>query len=66
MATIICPYVFPEEIAGLKDSLWELDTIFEQDTSKIGSDMMYQKLCVESKEAVCLVVLENLKRTNSS
>jgi GT2 family glycosyltransferase len=55
MAKIICPYVFPEEVRGLKDSLWELDCIFEQDTSKIGSDMMYQKLWKQTDDDIIII-----------
>ncbi len=43
--TIICPYIFANEITVLKDFLgWELNTLFEEDPFKIGSDLMYQKL----------------------
>ena len=55
MATIICPYVFPEEIALLQDKLWNLDCIFEQDVSRIGSDMMYQKLWKQTKDDIIIL-----------
>jgi len=55
MATIICPYVFPEEVAALKNSFWNLDCIFEQDLSKIGSDMMYQKLWKQTEDDVIII-----------
>ena len=55
MATIICPYVFPEEIALLQDKLWNLDCIFEQDVSRIGSDMMYQKLWKQTKDDIIII-----------
>lgn len=55
MATIICPYVFPEEITVLQDRLWDLDCIFEQDVSRIGSDMMYQKLWKQTKEDIIIL-----------
>jgi len=41
---IICPYVFEEEIRPLKNLYWELDFDFQQDTSRIGSDLMFQKM----------------------
>lgn len=51
MTQIICPYIFPEEIEALKSVLgWELDYIFEEDLSKIGSDLMYQKLWKQCPE----------------
>jgi len=43
--TVICPYIFPGEVLELRDFIgWEIDSIFEEDTAKIGSDLMYQKL----------------------
>jgi GT2 family glycosyltransferase len=43
--TVITPYLFEGEIVGLKRLLgWEINSIFEKDHSKIGSDLMYQKL----------------------
>jgi GT2 family glycosyltransferase len=43
--TVITPYLFDQEIVPLKKHLgWELDILFEKDTGKIGSDLMYQKL----------------------
>ena len=43
--TVITPYVFEEEIKELKSNIpWELDWILEQDNSRIGPDMMYQRL----------------------
>lgn len=45
MVTIITPYLFDNEIVPLKKQLgWELNFLFEKDHSKIGSDLMYQKL----------------------
>ena len=45
MFTVITPYVFEEEIKELKSNIpWELDWILEQDNSRIGPDMMYQRL----------------------
>lgn len=55
MTTIICPYVFPEEIAILQDRLWDLDCIFEQDSSGIGSDMMYQKLWKQTNDDIIIL-----------
>lgn len=55
MATIICPYVFPEEIHPLEDSLWDLPCIFEQDLGKIGSDMMYQKLWNQTNDDIIIL-----------
>jgi len=55
MATIICPYVFPEEISLLQDKLWNLDCIFEQDASRIGSDMMYQKLWKQTNDDIIIL-----------
>jgi len=55
MATVICPYVFPEEVAKLKDKFWDLDCIFEQDTAKIGSDMMYQKLWNQTDDDIIII-----------
>jgi GT2 family glycosyltransferase len=55
MATVICPYVFPEEIAALQNRLWNLDCIFEQDTAKIGSDMMYQKLWKQTDDDIIIL-----------
>ena len=43
--TVITPYVFENEITEVrKYAPWQLDWIFEQDNSRIGPDMMYQKL----------------------
>ena len=43
--TVITPYVFEEEIKELKSNIpWELDWILEQDNSRIGPDMLYQRL----------------------
>ena len=45
MFTVITPYIFEEEIKGLKSIIpWELDWILERDNVPIGPDMMYQKL----------------------
>ena len=55
MATIICPYVFPEDVALLQDRLWSLNCIFEQDTSRIGSDMMYQKLWKQTNDDIIIL-----------
>jgi GT2 family glycosyltransferase len=55
MAVIICPYIFPEEVVRLKDKLWDLDCIFEEDISKIGSDMMYQKLWKKTDEDIIIL-----------
>jgi len=45
MFTVITPYIFEEEIKGLKSIIpWELDWLLEQDNSRIGPDMMYQRL----------------------
>jgi len=43
-ATIICPYVFEEEISALKEAYWELPFVFERDTHKIGSDLMFERM----------------------
>jgi GT2 family glycosyltransferase len=44
--TIITPYVFEEEIKHLKDASINIDAdfIFEEDSARIGCDLMYQKL----------------------
>ncbi len=43
--TVITPYVFDEEIIELKLTLgWEIESLFEKDVAKIGSDLMFQKL----------------------
>jgi GT2 family glycosyltransferase len=55
MATIICPYVWENEVAPLRDMLWEFDCIFEEDTSKIGSDMMYQKLWKQTNDDIIIL-----------
>ena len=55
MATVICPYVFPEEVVPLKNAFWNLDCIFEQDTAKIGSDMMYQKLWKQTDDDIVII-----------
>jgi len=55
MATIICPYVWENEVAALKNSLWDLDCIFEEDTSRIGSDMMYQKLWKQTDDDIIIL-----------
>jgi GT2 family glycosyltransferase len=55
MATVICPYVFPEEIVALQNRLWNLECIFEQDTAKIGSDMMYQKLWKQTDDDIIIL-----------
>lgn len=42
--TIVCPYIFENEIRELKDKTWNLPIVFEEDIGRIGSDMMYQRL----------------------
>lgn len=44
--TIICPYVFEKEVKSLREKCFLLDvnTLFEEDTNRIGCDLMYQKL----------------------
>lgn len=45
MFTIITPYVFKNEITDFKKQLpWGVPSLLEEDTSKIGPDMMYQKM----------------------
>lgn len=45
-ATVILPYLFPEEVTRLTDRLNDtmIDYVTEQDVDRIGPDMMYQKL----------------------
>ena len=43
--TVICPYVFENEIQRLKQGYWELPFMFERDDSRIGSDLMFEKMC---------------------
>jgi GT2 family glycosyltransferase len=44
--TIITPYIFEDEINHLKKASIDIDAdfIFEEDSSRIGCDLMYQKL----------------------
>ena len=43
--TVICPYVFENEISHIRQILdWRIKSIVEEDKAKIGSDLMYQKL----------------------
>lgn len=43
--TVICPYIFYNETQELRDTLdWNIDFLIEEDSAKIGSDLMYQKL----------------------
>lgn len=42
--TIVCPYVFENEIQRVKQNYWELPFLFERDDSRIGSDLMFEKL----------------------
>lgn len=42
--TVICPYLFEEEIARVKQTYWDLPFLFEKDDARIGSDLMFQKL----------------------
>jgi len=44
--SIITPYIFEDEIKHLKQSslYLDIDFIFEEDSAKIGCDLMYQKL----------------------
>ena len=42
--TVICPYVFDNEIQRVKQTYWELPFLFEKDDSRIGSDLMFEKL----------------------
>lgn len=45
MFTIITPYVFEEEISEFKQNLpWGVPALLEKDTSKLGPDLMYQRL----------------------
>ena len=55
MPTIICPYINSNDISLLEDRLWNLDCIFEEDTSRIGSDMMYQKLWKKTKDDIIIL-----------
>ncbi len=42
--TVICPYVFEGEIGRVKQGYWELPFMFERDDSRIGSDLMFEKI----------------------
>jgi len=44
--TIVCPYIFEEEIKSLRKEclLLNVETIFERDDNLIGCDLMYQRL----------------------
>lgn len=43
--TVITPYLFKQEIVELQNFLgWKTKTLYEEDTARIGSDLMYQKL----------------------
>lgn len=43
-ATIIIPYLNYSEIENFIDTFWDLPVLTEEDTGRIGSDLMYQKL----------------------
>ena len=54
--TIICPYVFYEEIRQLQNYLgWKYNIIYREDTAKIGSDLMYQKLWNECDTDIFII-----------
>jgi len=55
MATIICPYVFDEEIRHLQDRLYNLPCIFEKDVARIGSDMMYQRMWNQTDDDIIIL-----------
>lgn len=44
--SIICPYIFENEITHLKNASMDIDVefIFEEDSARIGADLMYQRL----------------------
>jgi len=43
--TVICPYLFDNEIEHVRQKLtWKIKYLLEKDESRIGSDLMYQKL----------------------
>ena len=44
---IITPYVFDREIIEHKQQFWEYDIYYEQDTARIGCDLMFQKMLFE-------------------
>ena len=41
---IICPFINEADVKPLRATMWNLPIHFEMDHSRIGSDMMYQKL----------------------
>lgn len=48
---VVCPYIQEEDAIELKNILgWEIPCIFEEDTGRIGSDLMYQKLWGQCKD----------------
>ena len=42
--TVICPYVFEDEIERVRQGYWEAPFMFERDDSRIGSDLMFEKM----------------------
>lgn len=55
MATIICPYIYENEIEKLQEKLWDLPCIIENDMAKIGSDMMYQRLWNQTDDDIIIL-----------
>lgn len=55
MATIICPYIFDEEVKDLQNRLWNLPCIFEKDLGRIGSDMMYQRMWNQTDDDIIIM-----------
>ena len=56
-ATVILPYLFPNELEPLLDALNNtfIDYISEQDADRIGPDMMYQKLWNKTRNDVIIL-----------
>lgn len=66
--TIICPYVFEEEVTALKNSclLLDVDVIFEEDTARIGCDLMYQKLWNKAVPNDVIILHSDMSFLNSA
>jgi len=66
-ATVICPYLFENEVVNLKAKLgWDVECIFQQDHAMLGPDLMYQKLWNLTTEDVIIIHSDMMPLTSDT
>jgi GT2 family glycosyltransferase len=67
MIKVICPYIYPEEIQELRRFLgWKIDVEFTEDTGRIGSDLMYEKMWNKFPQHDIFIMHADMLPANSS